>query len=261
MGLSPDPDTTLKGHNLTSACTIGSLSPDPDATLKGHNLMSACTIGSPNLRPMSLLPSKTISRFGSLVVRGWFAGSSRESALQFCECVPLLQIAKKIMVHLGFGLGSRLVQRWLTGGSRESAQQLRECMRSLQITTKIVVHLWFGLGSGLLQSWFAGGSRMVRGSFARVCPADVQCVRVLQITNKIMVHLWFGLRSGWFAGGSCESALQFCECMRLSQFARKIVVRWWLLRCSRLVHVVVHAWFVAGSLVRSGSFARGRCFP
>ena len=101
---------------------------------------------------------------------------------------------------------------------------------------------------------------MVRGSFVRVCPAVVQCVRVLQITNKIMVHLWFGLRSGWFAGGSCESALQFCECMRLSQFARKIVVRWWLLRCSRLVHVVVHAWFVAGSLVRCWFLCSGPLF-
>ena len=126
---------------------------------------------------------------------------------------------------------------------------------------------------------------MVRGSFVRVCPAVVQCVRVLQITSEIMVHLWFGLGSGWFgvgslvvrgwfAGGSCESALQFRERAPLLQIKRKIavhqwfglgsgLVRGWVLRiCSAALRV--HA-FVAihqenrGSLVAPSLFTPGSC--
>ena len=40
--------------------TITGLSSWPDSTLNGHNLISFWTIGSLNLRPISLLASKTV---------------------------------------------------------------------------------------------------------------------------------------------------------------------------------------------------------
>ncbi len=150
----------------------------------------------------------------------WFIGGCCESALQFCECVPFLQIAKQIVVQQWFGLrsvGSKLVRGWFADGSRVVLASLPCNCASACVCCKPRRKSWFTSGFGLVQ---------VGSGFVRWC----------------------------LAVGSCESALQFCECLRFSQFAKKTVV-----------HPLVHCWFRLGSLLvhwwfAGGSFARGRRF-
>merc|ERR1719210_179794 len=70
-------EETSSGWNFFSSpwafTTIMGLSPCPAITLNGQSLMSDCTMGSANLRPMSLLASKTV--FSGFLAT-WFLAAS-----------------------------------------------------------------------------------------------------------------------------------------------------------------------------------------
>ena len=173
-------------------------------------------------------------RVGSGLVHGRFADGSRVVLASLaCSCARACVCCKsqrKSRFALGLSLvqvGSGLVHWWFAVGSRAVLASLLCRFASACPCCESRRKSWFANYLGLVQGWLKVGSLVVRGWFLRICAA------VLRARAFDTAH---------------------------EENRGSLVVPSWFMRCSRVVHAVVQAGFIVGSLVRCWFLCSGPLF-